>query len=153
MQAYIWIQQGHSAASVTEHWHCLIADMDPDKPKMVPKGQTSSFAAFVINNLSKEQVTTTLQGFELRMEKGKLVTNDQDEHNAQIANMAFDAVGKNNSLTTSEETCSKKHKEYENREEDLPIQKKGRVHWSPEMHKKFIDAIEIIGEDSKITHY
>lgn len=126
--------------------------MCPDMTKIVPKGEPFIFAAYVLKGLSRNDVNNLWQ-FGLDKERDKMVATFQEEHvqRPSISHVAVETNKTSSSTGEASRSNQKKRKRAnEDDEEDQhAIAKKPRVVWTNEMHQKFIEAIEILGYESK----
>ncbi|PIN16239.1 hypothetical protein CDL12_11116 [Handroanthus impetiginosus] len=134
--------------------------MCPDKNRITSKGQPFSFAAYVLNGLSRNDVNNLWQ-HALEKESHKLMAAYQQE-NAQEPSMANNVVKTNKTYSSTSDATRFNHKRKRNElaqkieksdqddKEDPPVAKKPRVVWTMEMHQKFLEAIDIIGYDKAV---
>lgn len=131
--------------------------MSPDKRKIESKGQTFSFAAYILNGLSRNDVNNLWQ-FALEKKKDKMVTAHQEE-NVQRASISGVAFETNKTSSSISDAARLNHKckgvellgeKGEGSKKGQPTAKKPRVVWTDEMHQRFVQAIQILGHESKI---
>lgn len=136
-----------------------VADMTPDDDQIVElkRGEEITVSAYAVNISNLEDISHL---WESTIVKEKTFMNQQEETCAH--NMAAEAI----SVDDEESRTNQKRKRKETEElteqqsqeggsggDDRPVGKKPRVVWTKEMHRKFLEAIEILGPDSKFSRF
>ncbi|CAA0842626.1 Two-component response regulator ARR2 [Striga hermonthica] len=128
--------------------------MSADKTKISSKDQELTYAAYVMNGLSKCEVNSLWQ-FAL----GKVKEREENVRKSSICNN-FEVGEKSKicALSSEDEWFDQKRKRKELvkskiegvRKNSSAVAKKPRVVWTMEMHQKFLEAIEIIGYEKAV---
>ncbi|GER31288.1 response regulator 1 [Striga asiatica] len=126
--------------------------MSADKLKISSKDQDPTFAAYIMNGLTKSDVNSLWQ-FAL----GKVKEREENVRKSSIIcnNVEVDEKSKISALSEAEIEWfdqKRKRKELVNSkiEGGRRLAKKPRVVWTMEMHQKFLEAIEIIGYEKAV---
>lgn len=134
----------------------MLAAIYPDKRKFESRGQPFSFEAFILYGSSLDDLSK-LWRIALERETGKTLAARQEKfvQRASMSNISAE-INKTSSSIMDAAHSNQKHKAIDLSEgsaDDQPTTKKQRVTWTPERHNKFLEAIEILGYESKINHY
>lgn len=136
-----------------------VADMTPDDDQTVEfkRGEEITMSTYAVNVSNLEDISCL---WESTIVKEKTFMNQQEETCAH--NMAAEAI----SVDDEESRTNQKRKRKETEElteqqsqeggsggDDHPVEKKPRVVWTKDMHRKFLEAIEILGPDSKFSRF
>ncbi|XP_073286343.1 two-component response regulator ARR10-like [Primulina huaijiensis] len=108
------------AKHIKKKLHLPVTLMSPEKAKMESTTQPSNFSAYILNNLSSDDINN-LWRFALDKEKSEKISQ---------------------STPLSSGECS--------RDESPLMEKKQNVVWTKEMNQKFLDAINIIGYENAV---
>lgn len=129
----------------------------PSDERIEPKGELFSFSAYVLNGLSVNDFNNLLENAK-RKELDEMVAAHHQENiqRTSISNTAVETNKASSSIDAAERLNQKRKavdlygERSEDSKDDHHKEKKQRVTWTNEMHKKFLDAIERLGYDKAV---
>ncbi|KAL8500136.1 hypothetical protein ACS0TY_019939 [Phlomoides rotata] len=148
---------GSSGPEIIKHiqdtLHLRVMSISIDKRKLESRGQPFSFEAFILNGSSLSDVNKLCR-IALERERGKTVAACHEENvkKSSIPNTSVE-INKTSSSIMDATHLNQKHKAVDLSDgsaEDHPTTKKQRVTWTPEKHKKFLEAIDLLGYENAV---
>ncbi|KAL3536884.1 hypothetical protein ACH5RR_000250 [Cinchona calisaya] len=127
---------------------CTFEVMSPDDKKIELNGQ-SIFAAYIINSLSINEIKNLwgIASLNAKKDARKVDHQIQENGSAQIDSTSHNT----NEVTTTEEDFTpsngnqpQKIHQKRKRKKNIQREKKPRIIWTDDLHKKFLEAMEII---------